>query len=373
MPLMQTSTIASFTYDGDGRQVKAVVGGVTTYYVGAHYQVDNGVVTKYYFAGAQRVAMRKNGTLYYLLADHLGSTSITTNTSGALVSELRYKAWGETRYSSGTTPTSYRYTGQRDDSYINLLWYGSRHYDPALGRFTSPDSIVPIASQGVQAWDRYAYVNNAPTRYTDPTGHRACGDGEDINCETGLLNNPSNHKNKGCGGSGQISCLGKPTTEEGKLRELIRQEINRRFDPFTAWLSAGFNYEASEYPTYDYYAEQAYEQAGFDLFQIASQNQDNPMTLDDWENSDVDIDYIYSKGVRGQPPGHKFFLNYMGRDINNPSNYEANYLNALMETHEIQVDKAKTQYIQQLISQHGSLQAVWDYLQITMDAMGPDT
>jgi hypothetical protein len=26
----------------------------------------------------------------------------------------------------------------------------------------------------VQAWDRYAYANNAPTRYTDPTGHIGC-------------------------------------------------------------------------------------------------------------------------------------------------------------------------------------------------------
>ena len=61
-----------------------------------------------------------------------------------------------------------------NDSYINLLDYGSRRYDPALGRFIQPDSIVPSATQGVQAWDRYAYVNNAPTRYTDPTGHIGC-------------------------------------------------------------------------------------------------------------------------------------------------------------------------------------------------------
>ena len=52
-----------------------------------------------------------------------------------------------------------------------MLWYGSRHYDPELGRFIQPDSIVPVASQGVQAYDRYAYVNNNPVRYTDPSGH----------------------------------------------------------------------------------------------------------------------------------------------------------------------------------------------------------
>jgi hypothetical protein len=34
---------------------------------------------------------------------------------------------------------------------------------------------VPLELQGVQAWDRYAYVNNNPVRYTDPTGH--CIDG----------------------------------------------------------------------------------------------------------------------------------------------------------------------------------------------------
>ncbi len=196
---------ASFTYDGDGKRVKSTINGATTYFVGAHYEVANGVVTKYYYAGSQRIAMRTNGTLNYLIGDHLGSTSLTTNASGQIFSEQRYKAWGEVRYTSGNMPTKFQYTGQFSDSYINLLWYGSRHYDPELGRFIQPDSIVPTSVQGVQAWDRYAYVNNAPTRYTDPTGHRACGDDEVTNCETGLLNNPKKNTNKGCR---QGECLG---------------------------------------------------------------------------------------------------------------------------------------------------------------------
>ena len=163
---------ATFVYDGDGTRVKSTINGnITTYFVGAHYEVTGSTITKYYYAGAQRIAMRTNGILNYLLGDHLGSTSLTTNTSGQVVSELRYKAWGEVRYSSGNTATKYQYTGQYSDGYINLLFYGSRHYDPKLGRFISPDSIVPLASQGVQAWDRYAYTNNNPVRYTDPSGH----------------------------------------------------------------------------------------------------------------------------------------------------------------------------------------------------------
>ena len=37
---------------------------------------------KYYSAGSVRVAMRDNGTLYWLLTDHLGSTSLTLDSSG---------------------------------------------------------------------------------------------------------------------------------------------------------------------------------------------------------------------------------------------------------------------------------------------------
>jgi hypothetical protein len=54
-----------------------------------------------------------------------------------------------------------------------MLWYGSRHYDPELGRFIQPDSIVPDAYNSL-AYDRYSYANNNPLYYTDPSGHAAC-------------------------------------------------------------------------------------------------------------------------------------------------------------------------------------------------------
>ena len=110
---------------------------VTTYFIGGHYEVTGSTVTKYYFAGAQRVAMRTGSTLSYLLSDHLGSTSITTNSSGGLVSELRYKPWGETRYASGTTATKYQYTGQYSNMsdfglmFYNARWYASRRRTPS--------------------------------------------------------------------------------------------------------------------------------------------------------------------------------------------------------------------------------------------------
>ncbi len=46
----------------------------------------------------------------------------------------------------------------------------ARYYDASVGRFVSPDSIVPNASDP-QAYNRYAYVRNNPVNLTDPSGH----------------------------------------------------------------------------------------------------------------------------------------------------------------------------------------------------------
>jgi hypothetical protein len=107
---------ASLVYDGDGQRVKGTVGGVTTAYVGNWYEWSGSTGKKYYSAGGARIAMNDAGTVRYLLGDHLGSTTITADTSGNRVAEVLYKAWGETRYSFSTTPTTFRYTGQRQES-----------------------------------------------------------------------------------------------------------------------------------------------------------------------------------------------------------------------------------------------------------------
>jgi RHS repeat-associated protein len=74
------------------------------------------------------------------------------------------------RYLWGSLPTTYNYTGQRLDGSAGLLYYGARYYDPALGRFIQPDTLVPEPGNP-QSLNRYAYVLNNPLKYTDPTGH----------------------------------------------------------------------------------------------------------------------------------------------------------------------------------------------------------
>jgi RHS repeat-associated protein len=165
---------ASFVYDGDGQRVKGTVGGVTTAYVGNWYEWTGSTAKKYYSAGGARIAMNDAGTVRYLLGDHLGSTTITADTSGNRVAEVLYKAWGENRYTFSTTPTTFRYTGQRQESGLGgadgLYYYGARWYDPALSRFIQSDTIVPEPGNP-QELNRYSYVLGNPLKYTDPSGH----------------------------------------------------------------------------------------------------------------------------------------------------------------------------------------------------------
>ncbi|MEZ4864107.1 MAG: RHS repeat-associated core domain-containing protein [Caldilineaceae bacterium] len=168
---------ASFVYDGDNQRVKGTAGGVTTVYVGNYYEVaaPSGLPTvkKYYYAGNQRVAMKSGSTVNWLLGDRgpsgRGSTAYTINGT-AETGEVRYYAWGKDRYTSGTTPTSYKFTGQREEASLGLYYYGARWYDPGLGRFIQPDTVVPNPGD-TQSFDRYAYTLNNPLKYSDPSGH----------------------------------------------------------------------------------------------------------------------------------------------------------------------------------------------------------
>ena len=164
---------------GDGARVAQVTpDGVTTLYVGELYEVRRGspdAVTRYYYLGGQRVAMRQpDDTVVWLHGDHLGSTSLTTGGSGNVGARQAYYPFGATRWVTGTLPTDFGFTGQRNQSTIKLYDYHARFYDPYVGRFISADTIVPEPGNP-QALNRYSYVNNRPLVYVDPSGHTVKG------------------------------------------------------------------------------------------------------------------------------------------------------------------------------------------------------
>src|SRR5207244_2167950 len=55
-----------------------------------------------------------------------------------------------------------------------LVHLGARDYDPAIGRFATVDPILDLAAP--QQWNGYAYSDNNPIDFTDPTGEHRCYD-----------------------------------------------------------------------------------------------------------------------------------------------------------------------------------------------------
>ncbi len=164
-----TGQVTRFVYDGDGNRVLRIGPEGTTVYIGDYYEKQGSVVTKYYYAAGQRVALRVGGALYFLHGDHLGSATLTTDINGNRVGELRYTPYGVTRYEWGSTPTNRRYTGQSWEGF-GLYDYGARMYSPSLGRWISADTIVPDPLNP-QSLNRYSYVYNRPLVYIDRDGH----------------------------------------------------------------------------------------------------------------------------------------------------------------------------------------------------------
>jgi RHS repeat-associated protein len=69
----------------------------------------------------------------------------------------------------GSVPTDKLFTGQRLDG-TGLYYYNARYYDPTIGRFISPDTVIQNPANP-QCFNRYSYCLNNPLKYTDPSGH----------------------------------------------------------------------------------------------------------------------------------------------------------------------------------------------------------
>jgi len=63
-----------------------------------------------------------------------------------------------------------QFTGKKLDDETGLYYFGARYYDPLLGRFITPDTIVQNPSDP-QTLNRYSYCGNNPINRVDPTGH----------------------------------------------------------------------------------------------------------------------------------------------------------------------------------------------------------
>ena len=96
--------------------------------------------------------------------------------NGRVVVEYVYDAWGKHTVQDGSDEgigslNSIRYRGYCYDEETGLYYLQSRYYDPEVGRFLSADSIEYLDPESLNGLNLYAYCNNNPVMYVDPTGH----------------------------------------------------------------------------------------------------------------------------------------------------------------------------------------------------------
>ncbi|MES9957649.1 MAG: RHS repeat-associated core domain-containing protein [Sedimenticola sp.] len=119
----------------------------------------------------------------YLHYDALGSIDTITDGQGKVIERMSYDPWGKRRGGDWRIDdplnatqfhlalfTNRGFTGHEHIDELNLIHMNGRVYDPELGRFLSPDPYIQ-EPYNTQSFNRYAYVQNNPLRYTDPSGY----------------------------------------------------------------------------------------------------------------------------------------------------------------------------------------------------------
>ncbi len=190
-------TTTTNSYDHGVNRVTQVTGNTTTVYPSKYFSITStksgatttATSTEYVYNGDTLIAtidqVMINGTATgspitsFIYPDHLGSTNVVANSSGAVVQTLDYLPYGATRLNSGSEKEARQYIGQFADDKTSLSYLNARHYDAARGQFTSQDPVfweLGLSKDGKdallnpQAMNSYAYANDNPIAGKDPDG-----------------------------------------------------------------------------------------------------------------------------------------------------------------------------------------------------------
>ncbi|MCB5167669.1 ricin-type beta-trefoil lectin domain protein [Streptomyces bambusae] len=175
------NTTTTYLYDADGKLLLRRNPGTATLTLGndeltvnTATQARTGI--RYYpVPGGMTIVRTGAGTaaggFVAQVSDQRGTNNLSIDLSTLAATRSRTDAFGAAR---GTAPAAWAGTkgfvgGQKDDS-TGLTSLGVRMYQPATGRFISPDPL--LSPMDPQQWNGYAYANNDPVNNTDPDGRR---------------------------------------------------------------------------------------------------------------------------------------------------------------------------------------------------------
>jgi RHS repeat-associated protein len=119
------------------------------------------------------VTSAANETITFIHNDLAGSPMAATDINGAIVWKEDYSPYGERKQKEAASSNQHQWFGGKvQDSETGLSYFGARYYDPVVGRFMGVDA-VGFNPGNLQSFNRYAYANNNPYRFVDPTGNAA--------------------------------------------------------------------------------------------------------------------------------------------------------------------------------------------------------
>jgi RHS repeat-associated protein len=147
-------------------------------------ELVSGAVTRTYTYGLQRISENQLiGGLWkpsFYGYDGHGNVRFLANTAGTLTDTYQFDAFGMMIASTGTTPNTYLYSGERFDSNLNLYHLRARYYNLLTGRFETMDPGKETCcalrnSQVGNIFDpatlyKYVYTVNNPVNRIDPSG-----------------------------------------------------------------------------------------------------------------------------------------------------------------------------------------------------------
>ncbi|MCB1106998.1 MAG: hypothetical protein KDK76_02760 [Chlamydiia bacterium] len=164
-----------FEYDGLGQRTSKTVNGKTTHFINDPISPLSRVLmeitptgeTKKYSYGLSRTAQKTEEGFSYFLYSHPGKNVSHLVSHNGTVAELEYDAFGVPNTSTPQAP--YGFNGEEKDEETGLIYLRHRYYDPATGRFISPDAFLGNLKKP-QTLNPYAFALNNPITYIDPDG-----------------------------------------------------------------------------------------------------------------------------------------------------------------------------------------------------------
>lgn len=164
----------SYLYDASGsRLVRKDSTGTTVYLPGTELKLSaDGTkkeATRYYEYAGQTVAVRTAAKFSFIAADHHGTGELAIDSATGAISQRRFDPFGVERgTNTGTWTGEKGFVGGTIDASTGLTHLGAREYDPTIGKFVSVDPIIDYTQP--QQINGYAYANNSPVTYADPSG-----------------------------------------------------------------------------------------------------------------------------------------------------------------------------------------------------------